>query len=205
MVEMGHFPSCPPIEIRRPWNSSSQTFSTVPAFPSVRTTALPTSSDWASSNAPRITDARSFTDGMDVSEVRRVSRRDLTESADPAQCGGHSCAFLKGDSHAALSASDDDRERISDRITLLRLYVENATQWNLDRQGTRAVTIQIDAASSTACSLAKGARASRIELAAAARTSGGWPSSARAAGPISSAPSTAASRPCPTATSSERL
>src|SRR5882757_585920 len=139
MVEMGHFPSCPPIEIRRPWNSSSQTFSTVPAFPSVRTTALPTSSDWASSNAPRITDARSFTDGMDVSEVRRVSRRrDLTESADPAQCGGHSCAFLKGDSHAALSGSDDDRKRSGDRITLLRLYVENATQWNLDHQGTRA-------------------------------------------------------------------
>src|SRR6266478_1274880 len=143
---------------------------------------------------------------MDVSEVRRVSRRrDLTESADPAQCGGHSCAFLKGDSHAALSGSDDDREQSGDRITLLRLYVENATQWNLDRQGTRAVTIQIDAPSSTACSLAKGARASRIKLAAAARTSGGCSSSARAAGPISSAPSTAASRPRPTAISSERL
>src|SRR5258706_8244788 len=45
-----------PIEIRKPWNLSSQTFSTVPAFPSVRTTALPTSSDWASSNGLRIID-----------------------------------------------------------------------------------------------------------------------------------------------------
>jgi MFS family permease len=44
MVEMGHFPSWPLMEIRRPWNSSSQTLSTVPALPSVRTTALPTSS-----------------------------------------------------------------------------------------------------------------------------------------------------------------
>src|SRR6266481_5828605 len=133
MVEMGHFPSCPPIEIRRPWNSSSQTFSTVPALPSVRTTALPTSSDWASSNAPRITDARSFTDGMDVSEVRRVSRhRDLTESADPARNGVIAAPLLKG---ASTSTSDDERKRSGDRITLPRLYVESATQWNLDRQG----------------------------------------------------------------------
>jgi hypothetical protein len=42
IVEIGHFPSCPLIEIRRPCNSSSQTLSTVPAFPSVRITALPT-------------------------------------------------------------------------------------------------------------------------------------------------------------------
>src|SRR6266699_3464653 len=63
-VETGHFPSCPVIEIRRPCNSSSQTFSTVPAFPSVRITALPTSSVWACSNAPRIVDARTFAVGM---------------------------------------------------------------------------------------------------------------------------------------------
>src|ERR1700738_3399128 len=44
MVETGHLPSWPLIEIRRPCTSSSQTFSTVPAFPSERTTALPTSS-----------------------------------------------------------------------------------------------------------------------------------------------------------------
>jgi hypothetical protein len=36
MVEIGHFPTWPLIEIRRPCNSSSQTSSTVPAFPSVR-------------------------------------------------------------------------------------------------------------------------------------------------------------------------
>jgi predicted enzyme related to lactoylglutathione lyase len=47
MVEIGHFPWWPPIEIRRPCISSSQTLSTVPAFPSVRITALPTSSAWA--------------------------------------------------------------------------------------------------------------------------------------------------------------
>src|SRR5258708_26520356 len=150
MVEIGHFPSWPPIEIRRPWNSSSQTFSTVPAFPSVRTTALPTSSDWASSNAPRITDARSFTDGMDVSEVRRVSRhRDLTESADPALNRVIPAPFLKG---ASTSTRDGDRKRSGDRITPPPLYVERASQWNLDRQGTRAVTIPTDAAGTSACS-----------------------------------------------------
>ena len=37
----------------------------------------------------------------------------------------------------------------------------------------RAVTIQIDAASGTACPLAKSASASRIEFSAAARNSGG--------------------------------
>src|ERR1700736_4035473 len=64
MVEIGHFPSWPRIEIRRPCNSSSQTFSTVPALPSVRITALPTSSVCACSNAPRIVDALSVTVGM---------------------------------------------------------------------------------------------------------------------------------------------
>jgi hypothetical protein len=34
---MGHFPKCPPIEMRKPWSSSSQIFSTVPALPSVNT------------------------------------------------------------------------------------------------------------------------------------------------------------------------
>jgi hypothetical protein len=57
MVETGHLPSWPLMEIRRPWSSSSQMFSTVPAFPSVRTTALPSSSVCACSNLARITDA----------------------------------------------------------------------------------------------------------------------------------------------------
>src|SRR3954468_21619404 len=64
MVEIGHLPSWPLIEIRRPCISSSQTLSTVPAFPSVRTTALPTSSVWACSSSPRIVDAWSFTVGI---------------------------------------------------------------------------------------------------------------------------------------------
>jgi hypothetical protein len=64
MVEIGHFPSWPRIEIRKPCISSSQTLSTVPAFPSVRIAALPTSSDWACSNSPRIVDARTFAVGM---------------------------------------------------------------------------------------------------------------------------------------------
>jgi hypothetical protein len=68
IVETGHFPSCPLIEIRRPCNSSSQTPSTVPAIPSVRITALPTRSDWACSNSLRIADARTFTDGMGIPE-----------------------------------------------------------------------------------------------------------------------------------------
>ena len=52
------------MEIRSPCNSSSQTFSTVPAFPSVSTTALPINSDCASPNSFKIFDARCFTDGI---------------------------------------------------------------------------------------------------------------------------------------------
>src|SRR6267154_3166679 len=63
-VEIGHLPSWPLIEILKPCISSSQTFSTVPAFPSVRITALPTSSNWACWNSPRIVDARIFTVGI---------------------------------------------------------------------------------------------------------------------------------------------
>src|ERR1700736_7017633 len=74
MVEMGHFPSWPLMEIRKPCISSSQTLSTVPAFPSVRITALPTSSVWACSSSPRIVDARTLTVGMGYpeSEFKRV-------------------------------------------------------------------------------------------------------------------------------------
>jgi hypothetical protein len=64
MVETGHLPSWPQTEIRKPWNSSSQTFSTVPAFPSVRTTALPTRLDCTSPKAARIVDALFFTVDM---------------------------------------------------------------------------------------------------------------------------------------------
>ena len=70
------------------------------------------------------------------------------------------------------------------------------------RPSTRAVTIQTDAGSNTASPLANGVSASRIEFAAAARSSAGWPSSARLTGPISSAPCTAPSRPRPIAASS---
>lgn len=62
-VETGHFPSWPLMEIRRPCISSSQTVSTVPAFPSVRITALPTSSVWARPNSLRIVAAWSFAVG----------------------------------------------------------------------------------------------------------------------------------------------
>jgi hypothetical protein len=64
MVQIGHFPSWPLIEIRSPCISSSQTLSTVPAFPSERITALPTSSVWACSYSLRIVDARSCTVGI---------------------------------------------------------------------------------------------------------------------------------------------
>ncbi len=60
MVETGQLPSCPRIEMRRPCISSSQTLSTVPALPSARITALPTSSVWARVNSPRIVHARSM-------------------------------------------------------------------------------------------------------------------------------------------------
>ena len=52
------------MEIRSPCNSSSQTFSTVPAFPSVRTTVLPINSDCALPYSFKIVDARSFTGGI---------------------------------------------------------------------------------------------------------------------------------------------
>jgi len=64
----------PLIETRRPCTSSSQTFSTVPAFPSVRTTALPTSSDRAASSAPRIVNAWRFGVGMVASEITLCAR-----------------------------------------------------------------------------------------------------------------------------------
>src|SRR5258707_6505558 len=64
MVETGHLPSLPLIEIRSPCNSSSQTFATVPAFPSVRTTVLPINSDCAAPYSFKIFEARRFTDGI---------------------------------------------------------------------------------------------------------------------------------------------
>src|ERR1700738_1972681 len=93
MVEIGHLPSCPRIEIRRPCNSSSQTFSTVPALPSVRITALPTSADCACSNAPRIVDAESFTvrmgdPGLNASvfaSERRANRDRLAANGCPME------------------------------------------------------------------------------------------------------------------------
>ena len=74
IVEIGHFPSCPLIEIRRPCISSSETLSTVPAFPSVRITALPISSVWTCSNSQRILDARTWAVSMgdSVSEFERA-------------------------------------------------------------------------------------------------------------------------------------
>ena len=52
------------MEIRSPCNSSSQTFSTLPAFPSVSTTALPINSDCAAPYSFKSFDARRFTDGI---------------------------------------------------------------------------------------------------------------------------------------------
>ena len=52
------------MEIRSPCNSSSQTFWTAPAFPSVSTTALRINSDCAAPYSFKIFDARRFTDGI---------------------------------------------------------------------------------------------------------------------------------------------
>ena len=52
------------MEIRSPCNSSSQTFSIVPAFPSVSTTPLPINSDCAAPYSSKIFDARRFTGGI---------------------------------------------------------------------------------------------------------------------------------------------
>src|SRR5476651_1611653 len=165
MVEIGHFPQWPPTEIRRPCNSSSHTLSTVPALPSVRTTALPTSSDCAASKAPRIVEARSFTGGIIVSKFRcgpRIVAVDLVcqtvplerhhqsliaprngniegpseqlalPGVDPALCRrDHGCSPLNRGSMPRAPSST----ATGDRINLLRLYVENATRWNLDGRG----------------------------------------------------------------------
>ncbi len=58
----------------RPCDSSSQTRSTVPALPLVRTTALPTSSISACSKAPRIVDARIFASESSVSVMPNKPR-----------------------------------------------------------------------------------------------------------------------------------
>src|SRR5258705_3297323 len=52
------------MEIRSPCNSSSQTFSTLPAFPSVSTTVLPINSACAAPYSFKIIDARRSTDGI---------------------------------------------------------------------------------------------------------------------------------------------
>ena len=52
------------MEIRSPCNSSSQTFSTVPAFRSASTTALPINSDCVAPYSFKIFDARRITDGI---------------------------------------------------------------------------------------------------------------------------------------------
>lgn len=70
MVETGHLPSKPAIETRSPCSSSSETLSTVPAFPSVRTTALPINSDRASPYSLKMFDARTITGGGIARPVR---------------------------------------------------------------------------------------------------------------------------------------
>src|SRR4051812_4575750 len=67
-----------------------------------------------------------------------------------------------------------------------------------------AVTIQMAAGRNTLWSRTYGWSASRIEFVAAVTTAGDCSASARAAGPISSVPWTAASRPPRIATSSDR-
>jgi hypothetical protein len=57
-VEIGHLPSCPLIEMRSPCTSSRKTWSIVPALPSVKTTALPTSSSSAAYSSRRMFMAR---------------------------------------------------------------------------------------------------------------------------------------------------
>src|SRR4029079_17596015 len=52
------------MEIRSPCNSSSQTYSIVPAFPSVSTTPLPINSDCAAPYSSKIFDAPRFTGGI---------------------------------------------------------------------------------------------------------------------------------------------
>src|ERR1700730_18524391 len=92
MVEMGHFPSWPLMEIHKPCISYSQTLSTVPAFPSVRITALPTSSVWACSNSTRIVDARIFTVGMgNLGSVFEQSVFASERCASRDRCAANEC------------------------------------------------------------------------------------------------------------------
>src|SRR5262245_58781732 len=67
------------------------------------------------------------------------------------------------------------------------------------RQILAACTTQTEAPSGIEFPFTRGASAVLMELATVAITSGGWPSRVLLTGPISSAPLTAPSRPCPTA------
>src|SRR6266436_10307714 len=82
------------MEIRSPCNSSSQTFSTVPAFPSVSTTTLPINSDCTAPYSFKIFDARRITDGIarpcsaqpsvlsKAAQRRRLSQRSAAGTID---------------------------------------------------------------------------------------------------------------------------
>src|SRR5258707_11882119 len=92
MVDMGHFQSWLLMEIRKPCISYSETLSTVPAFPSVRMTALPTSSVWACSNSPRIVDAWIFSFGMGkLGSVFEQSVFAFERCASRDRCAANEC------------------------------------------------------------------------------------------------------------------
>ncbi len=89
------------MEIRSPCNSSSQTFSTVPAFPSVSTTTLPINSDCTAPYSFKIFDARRITDGIarpcsaqpsvlsKAAQRRRLSQRSAAGTID-GDCSSNS-------------------------------------------------------------------------------------------------------------------
>jgi hypothetical protein len=86
------------MEIRSPCNSSSQTFSTVPAFPSVSTTPLPINSD-----APRRTHSKFLTHGASPMALRPCSAEPsvLTKTAQRRLSQRSAAGMIDGDCSSA--------------------------------------------------------------------------------------------------------
>jgi hypothetical protein len=118
MVETGHFPSWSLIEIRKPCNSSSQTFSTVPAFPSVKATDLPIRRERASWYALRIVAAW----GIHVTAPKSLffaneSFRPFAAGASkPGEVGAIFPRFVQHNLHGSPTSRAVRRSRGSQRI-----------------------------------------------------------------------------------------
>jgi hypothetical protein len=131
MVETGHLPS------------SNQTFSTVPAFPSVSTTALPINSDCAAPYSFKIFDARRFAAGIarpcsaEPSELSKAAqRRRLSQGSAAGMIDGDCSSNSRSRSICVLklpgSSGSSFRTRVVSPRSLEQLL---GCVWNLCQCG----------------------------------------------------------------------